>query len=597
AAKLHRIALAIDHLEVLQPLVAQVADLAVEPVAVAAHVFHPGLAGGAGLLVDELEELVAHRGRHGEAIGNEAQLAIEILDPAEDAVPADQLARRRDVVHEDGVARGEVAQVYAASLFDGFYLEHSGPRIAQGLEHFAFAGRELGAVGLEMVLHQGAAGGGIAEIVDVPLQKSVDFALVGLDIGCRFKVVALGAPPVALGVPAFHAMEHIAAQAAASLLPVLGFFRHLLHDYIPASRFVAAAFTIEEYDLLPQSDAPLRRIHRGERTRPGGGRRGDLCVPRAQRGGEVHHRENDDRPAGAYVRRGHGVRPECRGQSAGGEAAHRRAAGGSRVVRRSHRGRTPAAHRRHLRRAPAGDARAHHATAPRAQPGARAAHLRGVLLPRHAQEDGVRHGPAAQSPGALPGRTLRGHRPGNGEDHARPPRIRGAPRRDGLPHLAYSLHGGTHRAPDRDDPQRDQSLGFRGRRTAAIARRPLFRPGGDARRRGVGMARSFAILRALGLAYRRDWTAFQSLAGNNFFLITAFLLREAGTFVYLIMGLVVLFPLSTDPLRKIPPSRLALWPLERRERWILRLASPWINPLTWGLAALAVWGAGRIVTI
>jgi hypothetical protein len=59
----------------------------------------------------------------------------------------------------------------------------------------------------------------------------------------------------------------------------------------------------------------------------------------------------------------------------------------------------------------------------------------------------------------------------------------------------------------------------------------------------------------------------------------------------------VLFPLSTDPLRKIPPSRLALWPLDRRDRWILRLASPWINPLTWGLAALAVWGAGRTVSV
>ena len=111
------------------------------------------------------------------------------------------------------------------------------------------------------------------------------------------------------------------------------------------------------------------------------------------------------------------------------------------------------------------------------------------------------------------------------------------------------------------------------------------------------MARPVAILRALALAYRRDWTAFQSLAGNNFFLITAFLLGKSGTFVYLIFGLVVLFPLSTDPLRKIPPSRLALWPLDRRERWILRLASPWINPLTWGLAALAVWGAGHILTV
>ena len=111
------------------------------------------------------------------------------------------------------------------------------------------------------------------------------------------------------------------------------------------------------------------------------------------------------------------------------------------------------------------------------------------------------------------------------------------------------------------------------------------------------MARPFAILRALALAYRRDWTAFQSLAGNSFFLIMAVLLRQAGAFVYLVMGLVLLFPLSTDPLRKIPPSRLALWPLERRERWILRLASPWINPLTWGLAGLAVWGAGRTMTL
>ena len=37
------------------------------------------------------------------------------------------------------------------------------------------------------------------------------------------------------------------------------------------------------------------------------------------------------------------------------------------------------------------------------------------------------------------------------------------------------------------------------------------------------MARARAILSALALAYRRDWTAFQSLAGNNFFLVTAFL--------------------------------------------------------------------------
>jgi len=111
------------------------------------------------------------------------------------------------------------------------------------------------------------------------------------------------------------------------------------------------------------------------------------------------------------------------------------------------------------------------------------------------------------------------------------------------------------------------------------------------------MARAVALLRALALAYRRDWTTLQSLAGNNFFLLTLFLLQRAGMFVYLIMGLVMFFPLSTDPLRKIPPSRIALWPLARREWWLLRLASPWINPMTWGLVFLAAWGAGRAITV
>jgi hypothetical protein len=111
------------------------------------------------------------------------------------------------------------------------------------------------------------------------------------------------------------------------------------------------------------------------------------------------------------------------------------------------------------------------------------------------------------------------------------------------------------------------------------------------------MARAIALLKALATAYKRDWTALQSLVGNNFFLITAFLLRQAGVFVYLIMGLVMLFPLSTDPLRKIPPSRMALWPLPRREWWLLRIASPWVNPMTWGIAGLAIWGAGRTITV
>jgi hypothetical protein len=111
------------------------------------------------------------------------------------------------------------------------------------------------------------------------------------------------------------------------------------------------------------------------------------------------------------------------------------------------------------------------------------------------------------------------------------------------------------------------------------------------------MARLATILRALARAQRRDQRSAASVAGNNFFIVTALLLQDAGTFIYLIIGFVLLFPLSTDPLRKIPPSRLALWPLAPRQRRLLRLLSPWVNPITWAIAALAVWSARGKVSL
>ncbi|MES1257302.1 MAG: hypothetical protein ABUS51_02685 [Acidobacteriota bacterium] len=97
------------------------------------------------------------------------------------------------------------------------------------------------------------------------------------------------------------------------------------------------------------------------------------------------------------------------------------------------------------------------------------------------------------------------------------------------------------------------------------------------------------ILKALATAAKRERKTFKSIATNNFFLVTAILLQQAGVFLYLIGALVVLFPLSADPLRKIPADRFPLWPLGKSERWKLRLLSPWINPVTWLLAALAAW--------
>ncbi|MGA7237205.1 MAG: hypothetical protein WBY44_16080 [Bryobacteraceae bacterium] len=111
------------------------------------------------------------------------------------------------------------------------------------------------------------------------------------------------------------------------------------------------------------------------------------------------------------------------------------------------------------------------------------------------------------------------------------------------------------------------------------------------------MARTAAILRALGRALRRDQKSIESIAGNNFFWVTVLLLQEAGTFIFLLFGLILLFPLSTDPLRKVPASRMASWPLETRERWTLRLASPWVNPMSWLLAAGAVFVARGKVSL
>jgi hypothetical protein len=96
---------------------------------------------------------------------------------------------------------------------------------------------------------------------------------------------------------------------------------------------------------------------------------------------------------------------------------------------------------------------------------------------------------------------------------------------------------------------------------------------------------------------RRDQKSIESIAGNNFFWVTILLLQDAGTFIYLLLGLILLFPMSTDPLRKVPASRLASWPIETGERWALRILSPWVNPMSWLLAAGAVFVARGKVSL
>jgi hypothetical protein len=92
---------------------------------------------------------------------------------------------------------------------------------------------------------------------------------------------------------------------------------------------------------------------------------------------------------------------------------------------------------------------------------------------------------------------------------------------------------------------------------------------------------------------RRDFKTVGSFSGNNLFVVgIAFLfLGDPGIFVALnaFIGLVLFIPLSADPLRVLPRDRLTVWPLSMGERRALRILSPWLNPVTWLIVALAAW--------
>jgi predicted permease len=115
------------------------------------------------------------------------------------------------------------------------------------------------------------------------------------------------------------------------------------------------------------------------------------------------------------------------------------------------------------------------------------------------------------------------------------------------------------------------------------------------------MAGLRAIVTALARAVWRDLRSFNSLAGNNFFLfIVLLLVYQPGSalFFVMILSILLLGPLSADPLRKVPPDRLALWPLSTNERIALRFVSPLLTPLMlialplfFKIAGIAIAGA------
>ena len=110
------------------------------------------------------------------------------------------------------------------------------------------------------------------------------------------------------------------------------------------------------------------------------------------------------------------------------------------------------------------------------------------------------------------------------------------------------------------------------------------------------MAGLAGVLRALARVTWRDVRKFESLTTNQFFWFALFFMQSGG-FLPAILALIVLFPLSEDPLRKVPPDRLMLWPFDRRNRVLLRLGSVWLSPAVWITAGVLVYFARAYLTL
>jgi hypothetical protein len=106
-----------------------------------------------------------------------------------------------------------------------------------------------------------------------------------------------------------------------------------------------------------------------------------------------------------------------------------------------------------------------------------------------------------------------------------------------------------------------------------------------------------AILRSLARDARRSLGSFRSIQVNNLFLFVYLLIygnlvsgvRPASSYPFLLLlGCLLLLPLSSDPLARIPVSRMGLWPLGKKQRFALRAASLALSPVLWFTLFLAL---------
>ncbi len=102
---------------------------------------------------------------------------------------------------------------------------------------------------------------------------------------------------------------------------------------------------------------------------------------------------------------------------------------------------------------------------------------------------------------------------------------------------------------------------------------------------------AWAVLRAIGVASYLELRSLNSITGQNFFflvLLIAYQQAESAAFFAIIVGALMFFPLSSDPLEKVPPDRRKLWPLERSDWLAIRIASLFVSPVVWIAAFIVI---------
>lgn len=116
----------------------------------------------------------------------------------------------------------------------------------------------------------------------------------------------------------------------------------------------------------------------------------------------------------------------------------------------------------------------------------------------------------------------------------------------------------------------------------------------------AGIARVSSLLKALAVVEWRDVRSLGSIAGQNIFIFIVFvaLQPESAIFFLMLLAVVMIFPLSTDPMEKIPAERRVSWPVEAWEWRTIRFASAVLSPVSWvglGLLVKVGWRAGVFV--